>query len=121
MSHTSANRGPCAIFSMTSDISLPAANPVGCSSRRASMNGAIELDQASAICLDDSANDCQGSAHCGADWEGATLDSLFSFIVFLARRRRRISLKTATWSGRRPISERFRVNCQGVVETDLAR
>src|ERR1700716_3849367 len=91
MSHTSASRGPCAIFSIASDISLPAENPPGCSSRRASMNGAIELDHASAICLEDSENDCQRSAHCGADSEAAAFGRLFSLISFLASMPHRIS------------------------------
>src|SRR5437868_3267427 len=86
MSHTSANRGPCAIFSMASDISLPAANPCGCASRRPSMNGAIEVDHASAICLEDSENDCQRSAHPGVEPFAAAFGTLFSLIAFLAIR-----------------------------------
>jgi hypothetical protein len=47
------------------------------------MNGAIEPDHASAICLEDSANDCQRSAHPGGESAAVAFGSLFSLIAFL--------------------------------------
>src|SRR5580692_8936424 len=112
MSQTSASRGPCAMFSIAADNSLPSPNPAGFSDRRASMNGAIEPDHASNMRFEESAIVCHSFAHSSAGSESGERNLSFSLIGLL---------QPSFGSGGCPVSKRLGVDRQSIVEADFPR
>src|SRR3954471_11547391 len=119
MSQTSASRGPCAIRSIAAESSLPSPNPPGFSDRRASMNGAIDTDQASSMRLEDSAIVCHSFAHSKPDSESATADLSFSLIVLLAPDFAKRDFAPSSASSRGAVAECLGVDRQRIVEAQF--